>query len=156
MVSLKPFKGTRPFNEEAINIIAPSTDHLSEENIDLISNKNYWNYLKVLNPVGQLKESETLLAAKNHCPPPPPKCCLRCSASYVVGFCERQFVHGLHVQTLLHDGGHISKNYYCKRCLEFYSGYGKMEISAIWQKFLPTQDIAICDQNPFKNDVTPI
>ena len=54
MVSLKPFKGTRPFNEEAINIIAPSTDHLSEENIDLISNKNYWNYLKVLNPVGQL------------------------------------------------------------------------------------------------------
>ena len=35
MVSLKPFKGTRPFNEDAINIIAPSTDHLSEENIDL-------------------------------------------------------------------------------------------------------------------------
>ena len=66
MVSLKPFKGTRPFNEDAINIIAPSTDHLSEENIDLISNKNYWNYLKILNPVGQLKESETLLASKNH------------------------------------------------------------------------------------------
>ncbi|MAP89317.1 MAG: hypothetical protein CMO24_00790, partial [Thiotrichales bacterium] len=66
MVSLKPFKGTRPFNEEAINIIAPSTDHLSEDNIDLISNQNYWNYLKILNPVGQLKESETLLAAKNH------------------------------------------------------------------------------------------
>ncbi len=66
MVSLKPFKGTRPFNEDAINIIAPSTDHLSEENIDLISNKNYWNYLKILNPVGQLKESEPLLASKNH------------------------------------------------------------------------------------------
>ena len=66
MVSLKPFKGTRPFNEDAINIIAPSTDHLSEENIDLFTNKNYWNYLKVLNPVGQLKESDTLLAAKNH------------------------------------------------------------------------------------------
>ncbi len=66
MVSLKPFKGTRPFNEEAINIIAPSTDHLSDENIDLITNKHYWNYLKILNPVGQLKESETLLAAKNH------------------------------------------------------------------------------------------
>ena len=49
MVSLKPFKGTRPFNEDAINIIAPSTDHLSEENIDLISNQNYWNYLKILN-----------------------------------------------------------------------------------------------------------
>ena len=49
MVSLKPFKGTRPFNEDAINIIAPSTDHLSEENIDLISNKNYWNY-NSLNP----------------------------------------------------------------------------------------------------------
>ena len=66
MVSLKPFRGTRPFNEEAVNIIAPSTDHLSEENIKIIYNNNYWNYLKVLNPVGQLKESESLLAAKNH------------------------------------------------------------------------------------------
>lgn len=66
MVSLKPFKGTRPFNEDAKNIIAPSTDHLSDENIQNIYDKNYWNYLKVLNPVGQLKESETLIAAKNH------------------------------------------------------------------------------------------
>ena len=66
MVVLKPFKGTRPFNEDAKNIIAPSTDHLSEENIRNIYDKNYWNYLKILNPVGQLKESETLLAAKNH------------------------------------------------------------------------------------------
>ena len=66
MVTLTPFKGTRPFNEEAKNIIAPSTDHLSKENIDTIYNKNYWNYLKILNPVGKLKESETLLAAKNH------------------------------------------------------------------------------------------
>ena len=64
MVLLKPFKGTRPFNEEAKNIIAPSTDHLSEENIQNIYDKNYWNYLKILNPVGLLKESETLLAAK--------------------------------------------------------------------------------------------
>jgi len=66
MVLLKPFKGTRPFKEEARNIIAPSTDHLSEENIQNIYDKNYWNYLKILNPVGQLKESETLLFAKNH------------------------------------------------------------------------------------------
>ena len=66
MVSLKPFKGTRPFNEEAKNIIAPSTDHLSVENIKNIYDKNYWNYLKILNPVGQLKESDTLLAAKKH------------------------------------------------------------------------------------------
>ena len=66
MVTLKPFKGTRPFNEDAKNIIAPSTDHLSDENIQNIYNKNYWNYLKILNPVGQLKESETLIAAKNH------------------------------------------------------------------------------------------
>ena len=36
----------------------------------------------------------------------------------------------------LHDGGEISKNDDCKRCSEFYSGYGKIEISAIWQKFL--------------------
>ena len=55
MVSLKPFRGTRPFNEDAKNIIAPSTDHLSEENIQNIYEKNYWNYLKILNPVGQLK-----------------------------------------------------------------------------------------------------
>ena len=53
----------------------------------------------------------------------------------------------------LPDGGEISKNQDCKRCLEFYSGYGKIEISAIWQKFLPTPDIAIFDQNPFKNEV---
>lgn len=66
MVLLKPFKGTRPFKEEAKNIIAPSTDHLSEDNIKNIYKKNYWNYLKILNPVGKLKESETLLAAKNH------------------------------------------------------------------------------------------
>jgi len=66
MVLLKPFKGTRPFKEEAKSIIAPSTDHLSEENIKNIYDKNYWNYLKILNPVGLLKESETLLAAKNH------------------------------------------------------------------------------------------
>ena len=37
----------------------------------------------------------------------------------------------------VHDGGKISKNDDYKRCLEFYSGYiyGKIEISAIWQKF---------------------
>ena len=66
MLTLKPFKGTRPFNEEAKNIIAPSTDHLSKENIKKIYDKNYWNYLKILNPVGQLKESDSLLEAKNH------------------------------------------------------------------------------------------
>ena len=66
MVLLKPFKGTRPFNEDAKNIIAPSTDHLTDENIQNIYEKNYWNYLKILNPIGQLKESDTLIAAKNH------------------------------------------------------------------------------------------
>ena len=66
MVLLKPFKGTRPFNGEAKNIIAPSTDHLSEENIQNINDKNYWNYLKILNPAGELKESETLIEAKKH------------------------------------------------------------------------------------------
>lgn len=66
MVLLKPFKGTRPFTEEAKNIIAPSTDHLTDEHIQNIYEKNYWNYLKILNPIGQLKESETLVAAKNH------------------------------------------------------------------------------------------
>ena len=66
MVQLKPFRGTRPFNEDAKNIIAPSTDYLSEENLENIYNQNYWNYLKILNPVGKLKETETLLAAKKH------------------------------------------------------------------------------------------
>jgi uncharacterized protein (DUF1015 family) len=66
MVLLKPFKGTRPFNEEAKNIIAPSTDHLTDENIQNIYEKNYWNYLKILNPIVRLKESETLIVAKNH------------------------------------------------------------------------------------------
>ena len=66
MVLLKPFKGTRPFSEEAKNIIAPSTDHLTDKNIQNIYKKNYWNYLKILNPIGRLKESETLIAAKNH------------------------------------------------------------------------------------------
>ena len=66
MVRIIPFKGTRPFNEEAKNIIAPSTDHLSIENIEIFKKNNYWNYLKILNPVGQLKEKDTLLEAKLH------------------------------------------------------------------------------------------
>ncbi len=66
MVEIKPFKGTRPFNEEAKALIAPSTDHLSIENIEIFRKNNYWNYLKILNPVGQLKESDTLLEAKLH------------------------------------------------------------------------------------------
>ena len=66
MVDIKPFKGTRPFNEEAKSLIAPSTDHLSIENIEIFRKNNYWNYLKILNPVGQLKETDTLLEAKLH------------------------------------------------------------------------------------------
>ena len=66
MVDIKPFKGTRPFNEDAKSLIAPSTDHLSIENIEIFRKNNYWNYLKILNPVGQLKETDTLLEAKLH------------------------------------------------------------------------------------------
>ncbi len=66
MVEIKPFKGTRPFNEDAKSLIAPSTDHLSIENIEIFRKNNYWNYLKILNPVGQLKEKDTLLEAKLH------------------------------------------------------------------------------------------
>ena len=64
MVDIKPFKGTRPHKEEAEKIIAPSTDHLSEKGIIDIHEKNYWSYLKVLNPVGQLKNEEALRVAK--------------------------------------------------------------------------------------------
>jgi uncharacterized protein (DUF1015 family) len=66
MIDIRPFKGTRPFNEEAKNLIAPSTDHLNEKHLIDIHSKHYWNYLKILNPVGQLKETDTLKAAKGH------------------------------------------------------------------------------------------
>ena len=66
MIDIKPFKGTRPFNEEAENLIAPSTDHLNEQHLIYIHEKHYWNYLKILNPVGQLKEIDTLKVAKEH------------------------------------------------------------------------------------------
>ena len=66
MLDIQPFKGTRPYNEQAENLIVPSTDQLDEKNIIDINEKNYWNYLKVLNPVGKNKETEALLAAKNH------------------------------------------------------------------------------------------
>ena len=66
MVNIKPFKGTRPYKENAENLIAPSTDHLSEEGIIDIFENNYWNYLKILNPVGQTKEKDSLKAAKKH------------------------------------------------------------------------------------------
>ena len=66
MIDIKPFKGTRPFNEEAKNLIAPSTDHLNEQHLIDIHEKHYWNYLKILNPVGQLKEKNSLLEARLH------------------------------------------------------------------------------------------
>jgi len=66
MIDIRPFRGTRPFNEEAKNLIAPSTDHLNEQHLIDIHEKHYWNYLKVLNPVGKLKEKDTLKAARNH------------------------------------------------------------------------------------------
>ena len=66
MVNIWPFYGTRPYNQDAKNLIAPSTDHLSIENIEIFRKNNYWNYLKILNPVGQLKEKNSLLEAKTH------------------------------------------------------------------------------------------
>ena len=66
MIEIFPFKGTRPFNEDAKNLIAPSTDHLNIENIEIFKKNNYWNYLKILNPVGQLKEKDSLVEAKLH------------------------------------------------------------------------------------------
>ena len=58
MVDIWPFYGTRPYNQDAKTLIAPSTDHLSIENIEIFRKNNYWNYLKILNPVGQLKEKD--------------------------------------------------------------------------------------------------
>ena len=66
MVNILPFYGTRPYSQDAKTLIAPSTDHLSIENIEIFRKNNYWNYLKVLNPVGQLKEKNSLLEAKTH------------------------------------------------------------------------------------------
>ena len=66
MVDVWPFHGTRPYNQDAKTLIAPSTDHLSIENIEIFRKNNYWNYLKVLNPVGQLKEKDSLTEAREH------------------------------------------------------------------------------------------
>ena len=66
MVDIWPFNGTRPYNQDAKSLIAPSTDHLSIENIETFKKNNYWNYLKILNPVGQLKEKDSLLEARAH------------------------------------------------------------------------------------------
>jgi len=66
MVDVWPFHGTRPYNQDAKTLIAPSTDHLSIENIQIFRKNNYWNYLKVLNPVGQLKEKDSLTEAREH------------------------------------------------------------------------------------------
>ena len=66
MVDIWPFFGTRPYNQDAKTLIAPSTDHLSIENIEIFKKNNYWNYLKILNPVGQLKEKDSLIEAKLH------------------------------------------------------------------------------------------
>ena len=66
MVDIWPFHGTRPYNQDAKTLIAPSTDHLSIENIEIFRKNNYWNYLKVLNPVGQLKEKDSLSEAREH------------------------------------------------------------------------------------------
>ena len=64
MLNIQPFKGTKPYKEQAENLIAPSTDHLSEEGIIDIFEKSYWNYLKILNPVGKTKESDALKEAR--------------------------------------------------------------------------------------------
>ena len=66
MVDIWPFCGTRPYSQDAKTLIAPSTDHLSIENIEIFRKNNYWNYLKILNPVGQLKEKDSLLEARTH------------------------------------------------------------------------------------------
>ncbi|MDC0057159.1 DUF1015 family protein [Alphaproteobacteria bacterium] len=66
MIDIRPFKGTRPFYEEAKNLIAPSTDQLNEKHLIEIHEKHYWNYLKILNPIGQLKEIDTFKVAKDH------------------------------------------------------------------------------------------
>ena len=66
MVDIWPFFGTRPYNQDAKTLIAPSTDHLSIENIETFKKNNYWNYLKILNPVGQLKEKDSLMEARSH------------------------------------------------------------------------------------------
>ena len=66
MVDIWPFHGTRPYNQDAKTLIAPSTDHLSIENIEIFRKNNYWNYLKVLNPIGQLKEKDSLTEAREH------------------------------------------------------------------------------------------
>ena len=51
MINIKPFKGTRPYNEQAENLIAPTTDQLDEKKIIDINKKNYWNYFQTIKKV---------------------------------------------------------------------------------------------------------
>ena len=46
MVDIWPFHGTRPYNQDAKNLIAPSTDHLSIENIKNIYNTSILREIK--------------------------------------------------------------------------------------------------------------
>ena len=41
-------------------------EYKKENNLIDIFENNYWNYLKILNPVGKTKEVEALKAAKTH------------------------------------------------------------------------------------------
>ena len=64
MIDIRPFKGTRPFNEEAKNLIAPSTDHLNEKHLIDIHEKHYWNYLKILKSCRSIKRNRYFKGCK--------------------------------------------------------------------------------------------
>ncbi|PPR47437.1 MAG: hypothetical protein CFH19_00476 [Alphaproteobacteria bacterium MarineAlpha5_Bin9] len=63
MIDLKPFKGFLPYKEPPENLIAPSTDYLSEDKLDYLFKDN-WNYINILNP--QVENDNTALFAKNY------------------------------------------------------------------------------------------
>ena len=53
MVDIWPFYGTRPYNQDAKNLIAPSTDHLSIENIEIFRKNNLSKNSKKYNQIVQ-------------------------------------------------------------------------------------------------------
>ena len=65
MVSLKPFRGTRPHPSSVKQVIAPSTDHLTDEAIKKMHKSKSCNYLKVLKPVPDVPSKTTSPKIKN-------------------------------------------------------------------------------------------
>ena len=64
MIDIKPFKGTRPFKEEAKNLIAPSTDHLNEQHLIDIHEKPLLELFKNFKSCRSIKRNKYFKSCK--------------------------------------------------------------------------------------------